>query len=257
MLVPLLDEIGLPWWLSYSCDGLVTRAGQPLAGAFAVVASSPSVVAVGVNCCAPDDVLPALRPRRLGLGQAGRGLPQLRPGLGQRHPHVERGHLLRRRPGPCVGRGGCVVRRGLLPGRALRHRRAGRRCSRDEFRGRRGSVSCEPDERTPMLADSPAFSGFSTNDPAGARAVLRRRARPARSRTARDGFFTLKLAGGQGRAGLPHRHAHARLLHRAQLPGPRHRGRGRRADRARGDLPALRRARWAPTRRASSARAAR
>ncbi len=61
VLVPLLDEMGLPWWLSYSCDGLFTRAGQPLADAFAVVASSPSVVATGVNCCAPDDVLPALR----------------------------------------------------------------------------------------------------------------------------------------------------------------------------------------------------
>src|SRR6476661_9773349 len=60
VLVPLLDEIGLPAWLSYSCAGSLTRAGQPLADAFAVVAPSRTVVATGVNCCAPDDVLPAL-----------------------------------------------------------------------------------------------------------------------------------------------------------------------------------------------------
>ncbi|HYO39447.1 MAG TPA: homocysteine S-methyltransferase [Nocardioidaceae bacterium] len=61
VLVPLLDELGLPAWLSYSCDGTRTRAGQSLEDAFAVVASSRAVVATGVNCCRPDDVLPALR----------------------------------------------------------------------------------------------------------------------------------------------------------------------------------------------------
>ena len=60
VLVPLLDELGLPAWLSYSCAGLQTRAGQPLTDACAVAAGSTAVVAVGVNCCAPDDVLPAL-----------------------------------------------------------------------------------------------------------------------------------------------------------------------------------------------------
>ena len=38
VLVDLLDELGVPAWLSYSCDGAATRAGQPLAEAFAVVA---------------------------------------------------------------------------------------------------------------------------------------------------------------------------------------------------------------------------
>jgi homocysteine S-methyltransferase len=60
VLVPLLDELGLPAWVSYSCDGTSTRAGQRLEDAFAVVAGSSAVVATGVNCCRPDDVLPAL-----------------------------------------------------------------------------------------------------------------------------------------------------------------------------------------------------
>ncbi len=61
VLVGLLDELAVPAWLSYSVEGLTTRAGQPLAEAFAVAAGSTSLVAVGVNCCSPDDVLPALR----------------------------------------------------------------------------------------------------------------------------------------------------------------------------------------------------
>jgi S-methylmethionine-dependent homocysteine/selenocysteine methylase len=41
-------------------DGTRTRAGQPLDDAFAVAAGVPQIVAVGVNCCAPDDVLTAI-----------------------------------------------------------------------------------------------------------------------------------------------------------------------------------------------------
>jgi homocysteine S-methyltransferase len=47
---------GLPVWLSYTVDGDRTRAGQPLAEAFALAAGRDEVVAVGVNCCAPRDV---------------------------------------------------------------------------------------------------------------------------------------------------------------------------------------------------------
>jgi homocysteine S-methyltransferase len=61
VLAGLVDEYDVPGWLSYSVTGLATRAGQPLQDAFAVVAGSRRVVAVGVNCCAPADVLPALR----------------------------------------------------------------------------------------------------------------------------------------------------------------------------------------------------
>ncbi|RYP88063.1 homocysteine S-methyltransferase [Nocardioides guangzhouensis] len=60
VLAGLLDEIGLPAWVSLSIDGDRTRAGQPLADALAVAAAPTCVVAVGVNCCAPGDVLPAV-----------------------------------------------------------------------------------------------------------------------------------------------------------------------------------------------------
>ena len=59
-LVNLIRRLGMPAWLSYTIDGNRTRAGQPLADAFAVATGVPDIVAVGVNCCAPDDVLPAI-----------------------------------------------------------------------------------------------------------------------------------------------------------------------------------------------------
>jgi homocysteine S-methyltransferase len=61
VLVPLLDEIGLPAWFCFSVEGTATRAGQPLDEAFAVLADSAAVEAVGVNCSAPHDVLEAVR----------------------------------------------------------------------------------------------------------------------------------------------------------------------------------------------------
>jgi homocysteine S-methyltransferase len=68
--VPDLDEaealltairgLGLPAWLTYSIQGGRTRAGQPIADAFALARDVPEVVAVGVNCCAPADVAAAI-----------------------------------------------------------------------------------------------------------------------------------------------------------------------------------------------------
>jgi homocysteine S-methyltransferase len=55
-LLTAIAGLGLPAWLTYSVDGERTRAGQPLADAFALAADAPEVVAVGVNCCAPADV---------------------------------------------------------------------------------------------------------------------------------------------------------------------------------------------------------
>jgi homocysteine S-methyltransferase len=63
-LVDLVSQFGLPAWLSYTIDGARTRAGQPLAEAFAVAAGAPQIVAVGVNCCVPTDVLPAIEVAR-------------------------------------------------------------------------------------------------------------------------------------------------------------------------------------------------
>ncbi|MFJ9031097.1 homocysteine S-methyltransferase [Streptomyces sp. NPDC102274] len=46
---------GVPVWLSYSIEGERTRAGQPLADAFALAAGDDQVIAVGINCCEPAD----------------------------------------------------------------------------------------------------------------------------------------------------------------------------------------------------------
>jgi homocysteine S-methyltransferase len=54
------EGTGIPVWLSYTIDGAATRAGQPLAEAFALAAGNDQVIAVGVNCCAPQDVAPAV-----------------------------------------------------------------------------------------------------------------------------------------------------------------------------------------------------
>lgn len=59
-LLGLIGEADVPAWLSYTIEGTSTRAGQPLREAFAVAAGVRQIVAVGVNCCAPDDVLPAI-----------------------------------------------------------------------------------------------------------------------------------------------------------------------------------------------------
>ena len=75
VLVGILDELGLPAWLSYSVTDTGTRAGQPLADAFAVLASSSGLVAAGVNCCAPDDVLDALDVARAVTGLPGVAYP--------------------------------------------------------------------------------------------------------------------------------------------------------------------------------------
>jgi homocysteine S-methyltransferase len=51
-----LDDIGAPAWLSLSCVGSSTRAGEPADQAFAMARDCPAVFAVGVNCTAPADV---------------------------------------------------------------------------------------------------------------------------------------------------------------------------------------------------------
>lgn len=59
-LVDLVRAVGTPAWLSYTIDATYTRAGQPLNAAFAVAAGVAEIVAVGVNCCDPYDVPPAI-----------------------------------------------------------------------------------------------------------------------------------------------------------------------------------------------------
>jgi homocysteine S-methyltransferase len=55
-LLRAVRGLGVPAWLTYSVAGDRTRAGQPLEEAFALAAEADEVIAVGVNCCAPQDV---------------------------------------------------------------------------------------------------------------------------------------------------------------------------------------------------------
>ncbi|MFJ5302547.1 homocysteine S-methyltransferase [Streptomyces sp. NPDC088350] len=55
-LLRAVRGLGVPAWLSYSIAGDRTRAGQPLEEAFALAADADEIIAVGVNCCAPEDV---------------------------------------------------------------------------------------------------------------------------------------------------------------------------------------------------------
>ena len=55
-----LDGTGIPAWLSLSADGARTRAGEPIAEAWAMAADVAEIVATGVNCCTPSDVTTAL-----------------------------------------------------------------------------------------------------------------------------------------------------------------------------------------------------
>lgn len=54
-LLRAAEGCGVPVWLSYTVAGDRTRAGQPLADAFALAAGEDGVIAVGVNCCDPAD----------------------------------------------------------------------------------------------------------------------------------------------------------------------------------------------------------
>ncbi|MDT9686666.1 homocysteine S-methyltransferase [Streptomyces sp. TRM76323] len=54
-LLRAVRGLGVPAWLSYTVSGGRTRAGQPLEEAFGLAADADEIVAVGVNCCAPED----------------------------------------------------------------------------------------------------------------------------------------------------------------------------------------------------------
>ncbi len=54
-LVRAVRGLGVPAWLSFSVAEGRTRAGQPLKEAFALAAEADEVIAVGVNCCTPQD----------------------------------------------------------------------------------------------------------------------------------------------------------------------------------------------------------
>lgn len=55
-LLRAVEGVGVPVWLSYTPERGRTRAGQSLGEAFALAAGNDQVLAVGVNCCAPEEV---------------------------------------------------------------------------------------------------------------------------------------------------------------------------------------------------------
>ncbi len=108
-LVSLVDEIGVPAWLSYTIDGARTRAGQPLADAFAVAAGSDSIVAIGVNCCAPADVTAAVE-LAARTGKAGIAYPNSGEGWdAQRHRWTGPARFDARRAHDWFARGARVI----------------------------------------------------------------------------------------------------------------------------------------------------
>ena len=62
VLVRLLDDTTVPAWISYTCrDRATTAAGEPFAEAIALAGSARDVVAVGVNCTAPQHMRALLK----------------------------------------------------------------------------------------------------------------------------------------------------------------------------------------------------
>ncbi|GAA1818843.1 homocysteine S-methyltransferase [Luedemannella flava] len=74
-LMRAIDGLGVPAWLSYTVDGMRTRAGQPLDEAFGVAVGVKEIVAVGVNCCAPADVATAVAVATAVTGRPGVAYP--------------------------------------------------------------------------------------------------------------------------------------------------------------------------------------
>ena len=96
VLAGLLDEIGIPAWLSFTIDG----ARHPRRSAAGRCRSRSSRTPMrssrpASTAAAGSDVLDCRPDRARRHGQAGRRLPQQRPGLGQREPHLARRAVVR------------------------------------------------------------------------------------------------------------------------------------------------------------------
>ena len=119
-LLAEVDGTGAPCWLSLTCTGATTRAGEPVDEAFAMAADVAEVVAVGVNCVDPADVAELVSTGRRTQRQARRGLPQQRrdvgrprTGLARSPPPSPRPRCSSGRPpgrGSWAGAAGCCLR---------------------------------------------------------------------------------------------------------------------------------------------------
>lgn len=63
-LAELVRGSGAPAWLSFTVEGGRLRSGEPMEVGFAIVDGIDEFQAVGVNCCHPDEVLPAIAAAR-------------------------------------------------------------------------------------------------------------------------------------------------------------------------------------------------
>ncbi|MFT4216204.1 MAG: homocysteine S-methyltransferase [Micropruina sp.] len=52
-----LAALGVPAWISLTTVGDRTRRGEPASEAYAIAAEVPAVIALGANCCDPDDAV--------------------------------------------------------------------------------------------------------------------------------------------------------------------------------------------------------
>jgi homocysteine S-methyltransferase len=60
-LLAEIDGSGQPCWLSITCSGERTRAGEPAAEAFGLARDVDEIIAVGINCIAPADAYALVR----------------------------------------------------------------------------------------------------------------------------------------------------------------------------------------------------
>jgi homocysteine S-methyltransferase len=60
-LLAELDGTGRPAWLSLTCAGELTRAGEPAVEGFAMARDVREIIAVGVNCIDPSDAAALVR----------------------------------------------------------------------------------------------------------------------------------------------------------------------------------------------------
>ncbi len=51
-------ELGVPAWLALTCEGTSTRRGEDVTEAFTMARDVDAIIAVGINCSRPEDVLP-------------------------------------------------------------------------------------------------------------------------------------------------------------------------------------------------------
>ena len=135
-LLAELDALGFPAWLSLTCDGTSTRAGEPAAEAFAMARDCDAVFAVGVNCTDPHDVEQLVRFGGERERQARRRLPEQRRAMGRNAPDLGGRAGLRPRSRAQLGRRGRATGRRLLSGRSGRDRRR-----RDSYSARPCSIA--------------------------------------------------------------------------------------------------------------------